>query len=161
MDDYSPDEMPRYSNSSRHDDPQFDTETRPSWRPQSIEKPMIQRPTYDYPMSFDLPMYRLEPVRKVVIDRPAYDAPEVDPPKYTREYVQGPAEIAPTQASPDYRRRPDYVIHPYNPPAEKAPTVDRSATDYHPDAYQGPVYKPDEYQNERQLPPEYLPPPME
>jgi hypothetical protein len=158
--DEMPDEQPReYSVSGSSHDPQFDSETRPSWRPQTFVKPLFTRPTYDYP-NYDAPMYRLEPVRKAVIDRPTYVAPEVNRPNYTREFTEGPAEIAPTLAAPDYKR-PDYVVHPYEPPAINAPTVDRSETNYHPEAYKGPVYKPDEYRAPHQLPPEYMPPPME
>ncbi|MCC6124075.1 MAG: hypothetical protein IT426_03875 [Pirellulales bacterium] len=150
---------PRYATPHSRLDPQFDSETRPSWTPETYVKPYFTRQSYDYP-TFNEPLYRLEPVNKAKIDRPLYDAPDIYKPYYTREYTEGPAEVAPTLAAPDYRR-PDYVIEPYRPPVERAPTVDRSGTDYHPEAYRGPVYRPDEYRPPRQLPPEYMPPPRE
>jgi hypothetical protein len=143
-----------------HEDRQFDSETRPSWRPQAINKPMISRPTIDYP-SYDAPSYGLEPVRKVVETPPAYVAPEAaDIPRYSMTYEQGPAEVAPTLAAPDYRG-PNYDVKPYEPPAYDAPTVDRSGIDYHPEEYTPPVYQPEEYRPPRELPPEYMPPPQE
>jgi hypothetical protein len=156
---FQAEERPRSANSRSSVDPQFDSETRPSWTPETYVKPYFTRQNYDYP-TFNEPLYRLEPVNKAKIDRPIYDAPDVYKPNYTEEYTEGPAEVAPTLATPDYRR-PDYVIEPYRPPVERAPSVDRSATDYHPEAYLGPVYRPDEYLPPNQLPPEYMPPPRE
>jgi hypothetical protein len=153
---------PRYHAESffgfpRRQDPMFDRNPKPSWRPMIENKPEYDQPEYDAP-DYNAPLNRLDPVRKPVYEQPIAVLPTEDKPRYNFKFVEAPGYLAPTSTAPDYRA-PNYVIKPIIAPAySQRPVYDQGAIFYSRPEYQAPVYQPSEYLKPREVAPPVIKP---
>jgi hypothetical protein len=141
----------------RRQDPLFDRNPKPSWRPMIVDKPLYDEPAYA-PPDCVAPSNRLDPIRKPIYDQPLAILPNDDKPRYNFRFVEAPAYLAPTYNEPTYRA-PNYVIRPIIAPSDERPAYDESQIMYNSPEYKAPVYQQDQYMAPREVAPPAIKPP--
>jgi hypothetical protein len=158
---FPPAKVSRYDNDSffgfpRRQDPLFDKNPKPSWRPMTENEPVYDEPAYELP-DYDAPYFRLEPVRKPTYEKPFYTLPNDNRPRYDFKYQEAPGYFAPTYNAPvDFA--PNFVIKPEAAPVYNRPGYDQSMIHYNQPEYQAPVYRSQEYLKPREVAPPYIKP---
>ncbi len=143
--------MPYLFGYPRASDPLFDKTPLPSFAPQHLERPVLDRPRYEVP-NIRKPSYGLDPIRKPAYQMPLAilptdNKPRVNPPHYFKEGFKRP-----TIARQPYIG-PNYVIKPTPLPADTRPGYQRPM--WQPPMVSKPRYVPPEYKKQ----PRYVPPP--